>query len=187
MAQGSGETAPTASPSVWAVVWDWTKTLLLSVLIALALRAVVVESKVIDGSCMEPTLTTGQRVFYFKPVYWFHGPDRGDIVVFRYPLNPKKDYIKRVIGLSGETIAIRNGIVYIDGQVLDQSAWPVTIDTRRYPEIPEQIIPAGHYFVMGDNRPESEDSRVWGFLPRENVKGRAFVLYWPIWQLKWIW
>jgi len=185
MARGRGETAP-ATANFWAGVWDWTKTVVLSVLIALALRAVVVESKTIDGSCMEPTLTTGERVFYFKPCYWFSGPSRGDIIVFRYPLDPTKDYIKRVIALPGETIAIHNGVVFINGKELDQSAWPVTIDTVRYPELPEQVVPPGKYFVMGDNRPESEDSRVWGFVPRQNIKGRAFLLFWPIWRAKWI-
>ncbi len=182
----SGETAPISQPGFWAVVWDWTKTLVLCALIAFALRTLLFEPYTVDGSCMEPMLYTGQRVFAFKPTYWFGDPHRGDIIVFRYPLNPAKDYIKRVIGLPGETIAIRNGVVYINGQELDQSRWPVTIDTYRYPDYPERLIPEGQYFVMGDNRPESEDSRFWGFVPRENIKGEAFIRFWPIWKLKWI-
>jgi len=178
--------APVAAPTFWAVVWDWTKTLVLCALIALVLRTVVLESYTIDGSCMEPTLVTGQRVFIFKAAYWFGGPHCGDIIVFRYPLNPQKDYIKRVIALPGETLAVQKGIVYINGKELDQSAWPVTIDTRRYPDYPERVVPAGQYFVLGDNRPESEDGRVWGFVPRKNVKGQAFIRYWPIWRPKWI-
>jgi signal peptidase I len=182
-----GETAPESRPSFWAIVWDWTKTLVLCAVIALTLRAFVMESYTIDGACMEPLLETGQRVFIFKiPRLLDRDPARGDIIVFRYPLDTSRDYIKRVIALPGETVAIRRGQVYINGQELDQSAWPVTVDLHRYPDYPEREVPEGHYFVLGDNRPESEDSRVWGFVPEDNVKGKAFLLYWPIWRLAWL-
>ncbi len=184
--QENGGMAAATTPTFWAVVWDWTKTVVLCVVIAFAIKAVVIQSYTIDGTCMEPTLYTYQRVFIFKPGYWFHGPERGDIIVFRYPLNPAKEYIKRVIGVPGETVAIHDGVVYINGQALDQSAWPVTIDTHRYPEYAERVIPPGQFFVLGDNRPQSEDSRVWGFVPRENVLGPAFLRFWPIWNPKWI-
>jgi len=182
-----GETGAEAGRRVafWAAVWDWTKTLLLCALVALPLRFFVLESFTIDGSCMEPLLWTGQRVFVFKLAYAFNGPQRGDIIVFRFPLDPSRDYIKRVIGLPGDRVAIRGGVVYINGVRLDESGWPVTRDRHRYPEYPERVVPAGSYFVLGDNRPESEDSRVWGFVPEGNIRGRAFLLWWPPWQAKW--
>lgn len=186
MGQVPGGRIPSPQPTFWGVVWDWVETIVLCVVIAFAIRAFVLESFTIDGACMEPQLYTGQRVFVFKLPYFFTEPKRGDVIVFRYPLNPQKDYIKRVIGLPGETVSISHGIVYINGRELDQSPWPVTIDTIRYPDIPEETIPPGQYFVLGDNRPESEDSRVWGFVPAENVKGKAFLRYWPVWSLKWL-
>ena len=186
MAQPFGEMVTESRPSLWAVVWDWTKTLVICALVALFLRAAVVESYTIDGACMEPTLATGQRVFVFKPLYRFTTPHRGDIIVFRYPLDPSRDYIKRVIALPGETVAITNGVVFINGEPLDQSGWPVTIDEYRYSEYPERQVPDGQLFVLGDNRPQSEDSRVWGFVPLENVKGKAFLRYWPIWRPAWL-
>lgn len=173
-------------PGFLAVLWDWTKLVVLCTAIALVLRATVIESFNIDGSCMEPTLTTGERVMVFKLCYLFGDPERGDVIVFRYPPDPSRDYIKRVIALPGETVAIRNGVVYINGEVLDQSRWPVTPDTYRYPDYPERLVPEGYYFVLGDNRPMSEDSRVWGFVPRSHVKGRAVLLYWPLWRIKWL-
>lgn len=186
VAQEQGGTIPSRRPTFGAVVWDWTKTLVLCALIALTLRTLVLESYTIDGACMEPSLGTGQRVFIFKPSYWFSGPHRGDVIVFRYPVDPTRDYIKRVIALPGETVALRAGIVYINGKELDQSHWPITVDTYRYSDYQERVVPDGQYFVLGDNRPDSEDSRVWGFVPRENVKGEAFIRYWPIWRPKWI-
>jgi signal peptidase I len=186
MTESRGETATAPASQLWPAVWDWVKTLLLCLVLALTLRVFVLESYTIDGSCMEPTTFTGQRVFVWKLSYLFSEPDRGDIIVFRYPLDPSRDYIKRVIALPGETVALRGGAVYINGEKLDESSYPITVDLRRYPDYAERLVPEGHCFVMGDNRPESEDSRVWGFVPLENVKGRAFLLWWPFWQAAWL-
>jgi len=182
---GEAEAGPRRELSFWAVVWDWTKTFLLCALVALPLRFFVLGSYTIDGSCMEPLFHTGQRVFVCKLSYAFSEPSRGDVIIFRYPLDPSRDYIKRVIALPGERVALRGGIVYINGKRLDESVWPVTRDRHRYPDYPERAVPEGSYFVLGDNRPESEDSRVWGFVPEENIRGRAFLLWWPPWQAKW--
>lgn len=184
--QAFGEPRSQPAPTFWAVVWDWTKTLVLCLVVALLLRQFVAQSYTVDGACMQPTLATGQRVFILKPAYLFSSPQRGDIIVFQYPLDPSKDYIKRVVALPGETVAICGGFVYIDGQRLDESLWPVTRDEVRYGDLAERVVPAEHFFVLGDNRPQSEDSRVWGFVPAENVRGKAFLLYWPPWKLKWI-
>ena len=186
MNQSQGEVQAAPVSPLWSVIWDWTKTLILCLVIALSLRVFILESYTIEGSCMEPTTSTGQRVFVWKLSYLISEPKRGDIIVFRYPLDPSRDYIKRVIALSGETVAIRSGVVFINGVRLNESAYPVTPDLRRYPDYAERLVPEGHCFVLGDNRPESEDGRVWGFVPLKNVKGRALLLWWPFWQAAWL-
>ncbi len=181
-----GGTVAREEAGFWAVLWDWVKTVILCAALALPIRFFVLESFTIEGSCMEPTLFTSQRVFVFKLAYALSPPARGDIIVFRYPLDPSRDYIKRVIALPGERVAIRDGNVYINGRLLDESAYPVTPDRSRYPDYQERVVPEGTVFVLGDNRPESEDSRIWGFVPQENIKGRAFLLWWPLWRAKWL-
>lgn len=170
----------------WPTVWDWLKTFLLCAVIALPIRFFVIGTYTIDGACMQPILYTGQQVFVFRLSYAVSPPERGDIIVFRYPLDPSRDYIKRVIALPGETVAISDGVVYINGARLDESRWPVTPDQRRLSEYPERLVPDGNYFVMGDNRPDSEDSRFWGFVPEDNIRGQAFLIWWPVWQASWL-
>jgi len=124
---------------------------------------------------MEPTLFPGDRIIVNKIGYKFREPERGDVIVFHYPLDPERDFVKRVIAFEGETIEIRNNYVYIDGQRLEE------------PYIPDVVIgdfepvrvPKGHYFVMGDNRNNSEDSREWGPLDKDLLIGKAIFIYWP--------
>jgi signal peptidase I len=116
--------------------------------------------------------------------------DRGDVVVFKYPEEPERDFIKRVIGLPGETLEVRDKRVYIDGAALEEPyahyLEPMPSGTGLHESTPYDVrdrygpvtVPAGHFFVMGDNRDNSQDSRYWGFLPREYIKGRALVIYW---------
>jgi signal peptidase I len=129
----------------------------------------------ISGSCMEPNLHTGERVLGDKLSYRLTSPSRGDIVVFRYPVDPNRTYVKRVIGLPGETIEVRAGQVYINHKQLRE---PYVVRTPHGDYGPETIKP-GKLFVMGDYRDQSNDSRVWGELPVENIKAKAWVRYWP--------
>ncbi len=144
---------------------------------------------------MEPTLHSGQYLLINKigyarlpePLaallqrdgaandYLFGGPQRGDIIVFRAPTQPDKDFIKRVIGMPGDTVEIRGGQVYINDQPIEE---PYIRDRAPY-VVPRQVVPPNHYFVLGDNRPNSSDSHVWGLVPAENIVGRAWVSYWP--------
>lgn len=128
----------------------------------------------VEGISMEPSLHEGQFVVVNRLAYRWNEAERGDIIVFRFPLNPSRRFIKRVIGLPGNTITIRGGDVYIDGQVLDE---PYLAATPRYDG--EWVIGPDELFVLGDNRNNSSDSQNWGPLPIEEIIGKAVLVYWP--------
>ena len=149
------------------------ETILLTVIIFLVLNTATGRFQV-RGSSMEPTLHDGQYLVIGKLVYWIHPPERGDVIVFQPPNNPSDDYIKRVVGLPGEELEIRDGMVWADGVLVEES----------YISNPGSYSGAwrledGEYFVLGDNRDNSSDSHSWGVLPRENVVGKAWLCYWP--------
>jgi signal peptidase I len=183
-------------------VRDVVETLVLTLLIFLIVRSVVQNFKV-DGRSMEPTLHTGQYLLIDKASFWridsqlasklmpgaeaagdatetkshyfFGGPARGDIIVFQYPKEPSRDFIKRVIALPGDTVEIRDSRVYVNGQALRED---YTAAAPNY-QVPAEKVPAGNYFVLGDNRNNSSDSHIWGLVPEENIIGRAWLSYWP--------
>jgi signal peptidase I len=176
------------------VVLDWIITIGGAVLIVLALKAWVVNPYRIPSSSMEPTLHCARpapdcearfsdRVLANRFVYHFRKPKRGEIIVFKTPPEAKArcgaggTFVKRLIGLPGEHISERDGIVYVNGQQLVE---PYIKPERRDHEQPrEWTVPKGDYFFMGDNRSESCDSRVWGPVPRQNLIGEVFFVYWP--------
>jgi len=142
----------------------------------------------VEGTSMEPALSNDERIFINKFTYQFRlgSIERGDTVVFKYPYDPQKSYIKRVIGLPGDRIRIIAGLVYVNGRALaegyvpkenrDSMSWPPT-PSGEVPE--EREVPPGHYFVLGDHRSSSSDSRSWGWVPRDNIYGKAVFIYWP--------
>jgi signal peptidase I len=149
------------------------ETVLLTLMIFLVLNTTTGRFQV-RGSSMEPTLHDGQYLIISKLIYWMRSPERGDVIVFEPPGNPDEDYIKRVIGLPGEQVEIRDGIVSINGAPLKEP----------YIESPAFYsgtwnLGAGEYFVLGDNRRNSSDSHSWGVLPHDNVVGKAWLCYWP--------
>jgi len=152
------------------------ETVLWALVLALILRYFVVQAFWIPSGSMIPTLVPGDRVLVSKFWYHFQPPKRGQIVVFKYPLDPKRDFIKRVIGLPGEVVSMEEGVVYIDGEPL---AEPYVKNHDSFNMKPVKV-PENAYFVMGDNRPNSQDSRFWGFVPKENLIGPAFFRYWPL-------
>lgn len=156
-----------------AVLMDILETLLLSVVLFFLINAVSARIK-IDGSSMEPSLHNGEFVIVSKLNYRFGEPERGDVVVFDYPKNVTQEYIKRVVGLPGETVMIENGTVYIDGQPLQE---PYVSEPPAYQGTWE--VPRGSLFVLGDNRNNSSDSHDWGEVPKENLIGEALLVYWP--------
>jgi signal peptidase I len=174
-------------------VLEWVAVLIVALGVALVVRAYVVQTFYIPSASMEPTLMIGDRILVDKLSYHLHAVHRGDIVVFaKPPLEPAapgvKDLVKRVIGLPGETISSADGEVWIDGKPLAEPWLPKgTITTGITGEIPGCIrvaggckIPAGEYFVMGDNRGDSSDSRVFGPIPKSLIVGRVVFRIWPI-------
>ena len=184
------------------------ETILLTLLIFLLVRTVVQNFKV-EGSSMEPNLHSGQYLLFNKLAYFqidpngieerfpsldlpfdepieiFGEPRRGDVVVFRFPRDPNRDFIKRVIALPGDTVEVRERQVLVNGQIVDE---PYLRDQPQYqPLYPDgpRVVPPGQYYVLGDNRNNSSDSHVWGLVPRENIIGRAWLSYWP--RSSWGW
>jgi signal peptidase I len=196
--------APQAAPAPHRKSWirETFESLAIAVILALFVRTFVVQAFKIPTGSMENNLLIGDHLLVNKMVFGpgatglerlvMPGRDirRGDVVVFKYPEDPERDFIKRVIGLPGETLEVRDKRVYINGNRLDEpyvhyleppsSAGQynevTSYDLReRYGPV---TIPAGRYFMMGDNRDNSQDSRYWGYLPREYIKGRALMIYW---------
>jgi signal peptidase I len=116
----------------------------------------------------------------YKSVYSYRPPARGDIIVFQYPLNPRADYIKRIIAVPGDVISVLNQAVIVNGVVLSESYVNKDDPYNPYPSFRKRIVGPDEYFVMGDNRGDSSDSREWGFVPRHNIIGQALFIYWPI-------
>jgi signal peptidase I len=159
------------------------RDIFLIIIVFILFGVFVVQPVVVEGTSMLPELHDGERLLVNKLVYykiqsvsWGH-ISRGDIVVFWYPREPDKSYVKRVIGLPGETIEVRNGKVLIDGRVLDEE-YLDTEHNQALPSFPPRRVEEHHYFVMGDNRDNSSDSRYWGLVPEKYIYGKAFFRYW---------
>ncbi len=157
-----------------AFLREFLAILVLAIAIFFLIQAAV-QSSVVVFSSMEPNLHPGQRLLISKVVYKFHEPERGDVIVFPNPNNADEDYIKRIVGLPGETIEIKDGVVYINGLKLDE---PYIKDPPSHP-FPEQKIPEDNYFVLGDNRNNSTDSRTGWTVPLESIVGKAWISTWP--------
>jgi len=169
------EEAPPRRETARSLARELFETAVLTLLIFFLIR-VVIQNFRIEGQSMEPTLHAGQYLIVNKAVYrWLHPPERGDIIVFEYPRSPDRDFIKRVIGLPGEEVEIRDGIVYINGRALNEP-YISSPSTRSFGP---QVVGPDEYFVLGDNRPNSSDSRSWGMLPRKYIVGKAWLSYWP--------
>lgn len=172
---------------------EMIETIVVAFLLAVVIRATIAEARFIPSGSMIPTLEIGDRLIVEKISYYFSPPKRGDVIVF-YPPNPGHEpqngkdrffrwlgftrdaaYIKRLIGLPGETVSVQNGLVLINGQPLDEPY----IQTPPFDEMQPTLIPENNYFMMGDNRNNSRDSRVWGTLPKENIIGKSRFRFWP--------
>jgi signal peptidase I len=181
-------------PRSWRIAIDWLVTIVGAVAIVLAIKAWVVNPYRIPSSSMEPTLqcagaTSGctarfsDRVLANRFIYHFVAPKRSDIVVFKTPMAARRDcgaggtFVKRIVGLPGELFEMRAGYVYIDGVRIREPY--ITTARRGGQSAPPYRIPRDDYYVMGDNRASSCDSRVWGALPRKNLIGKVFAVYWP--------
>jgi signal peptidase I len=159
------------------VVSAWVRDLILSVTISAFFIIFLYQPVRVEGTSMLPVLEDQERIFINKFVYRWEPIARGDIVVFRFPRDTSKSYIKRVIGMPGDHIVIDKGRVYLNGQLLQEEYVPAQyVDFRSYPEI---VVPPGSYFVLGDHRSMSSDSREFGPVESENITGKAVLIYWP--------
>jgi len=167
-----------------ATVYEWVKVFFFALLIALPIRYFIAEPFIVNGASMDPTFSTNQFLIVDRLTYRFQEPQRGDVIVFKFPNNPSIYYIKRVIGLPGETVSLTNGKVssqdtgasstaivldesYLDPARLSHDSFRITLDE-------------GQYFVMGDNRLESSDSRTWGPLSTDLIIGRPIIRLFPV-------
>jgi len=166
---------PRRQPTSWRLlVYEVLETVVLATVIWLVVNFATARF-VVDGSSMEPNFHTGQLLVVNRLAYQYGTLQRGDVIVFQFPGNTTDDYIKRIIGLPGETIAIEGGNIYVNGSLLEEPYLP--------PGAPmyggEWVVPIDSYFVLGDNRAHSSDSRSWGTLEKKYIIGKAWVSYWP--------
>ena len=180
---------PETKPKRKGVIREYAEAIVIAVVLALFIRTFVVQAFKIPSGSMKPTLLVGDHILVNKFLYGIKipftdnylislsRPKRGDVIVFKYPLDTKKDYIKRVVGLPGDRIEFSNKELIINGQVVDDphAKYSLHGNLRKFGPV---AVPDDHLFVMGDNRDESSDSRVWGFVPISYLKGKAFLIYW---------
>jgi len=176
------------------VIREYAESIIIAILIALFIRAFIVQAFKIPSGSMEPTLLIGDHLLVNKFIYGiklpfidqkvlvYKEPQREDIIVFIFPKDKTKDFIKRVVGVAGDTIEIRQKKIYINGK-LWQDEHGVYRDSEVTSLVPRDnfgpvVVPPGHVMVMGDNRDRSYDSRFWGFVPIDQIKGKALILYW---------
>jgi len=166
---------------------ETVETIVIAFILAFLIRTFVVQAFYIPSGSMKPNLQIGDRILAYKFLYGLKNVKRGDIIVFKFPLNPRKDFIKRVIGLPGDIIKIENKEIYVNGKQLSEpyivhgDKWNSGFPRDEYPPTP---VPAGSLFMLGDNRDSSDDSRYWGFVPAQNLVGEAFLVYWPLWRIR---
>jgi signal peptidase I len=184
------------SPKQKSTLREYAEAILIALLLALFIRTFVVQAFKIPSGSMMNTLLIGDHILVNKFIYgvknpftgatWipFKNPQRKDVVVFKYPVNPKQDYIKRVVGVPGDTIEIRDKKLYVNGE-LQNEEYAIYLDNRIIPGTVQKrdnmgpiTVPEQSLFVMGDNRDNSYDSRFWNFVDFSSVKGKAFILYW---------
>ena len=161
---------------------DWVVSIVGAIVLALIIRTFIVELYIVDGPSMRPTLQHEERLVVNKFIYHIRNPERGEIIIFRYPRDPSRDFIKRVIAVAGDTVEIKEGRVYVNDEIIREDY----ILEKTLSEYPKVTVPEGTLFVCGDNRQNSLDSRSGdvGFLPLENVKGKAMLVFWPVDEFK---
>lgn len=165
---------------------EWIKPIALALVLALFIRTFFVQAFKIPTESMVPTLKVHDKILVNKLVYDLHEPERGDVIVFRYPRERGKDFIKRLIAFGGETVRIKGGNVYVNGEIVEE---PNVIRANYYynreswkygSEFAKIRVPENTFFVLGDNSAKSSDSREWGFVARDDVIGKAFFIWWPL-------
>lgn len=149
-------------------------------MVGLTVRLTLLKPYEIQSNSMEPTLLSGDRVLVNKLSYRFWAPDRGDVMMFQYPMDPGRVFVKRAIGLEGEKVEIKDNKVFINDQPMQEPY----LKEGEFPPFPAQVVPRGQILVLGDNRNKSKDSRDWGLLPKEYLLGKAFYVYYPFQRIQ---
>ena len=171
------EVAPPSNKSVWIrFLLETLQTVILAVVLYFIIDSVVARVRV-ENISMEPTLQPEEFVLVNKVVYKFGEVRHGDIIVFHFPQNPAEDYIKRIIGVGGDTVVIKNQHVYVNNQLIEENYIAAPPDYNG-----EWVVPKDSLFVLGDNRNESSDSHSWGFVPMNYLKGRAMFIWYSSWN-----
>lgn len=160
-------------------VLDWISVIVKAFIVAFIIKTFLFQPVQVDGTSMFPTLKDNDRLMVNKIEYFVSDPHRGDIVILNSPVEPGKLYIKRVIGLGGESVAIKDGHFYINNEILNESYIDSTLDTIIYNNMSEWFVPNGYVFVVGDNRNGSYDSRQMGPIQLDAIKGEAFLRMYP--------
>ncbi|MEI7027355.1 signal peptidase I [Paenibacillus sp. y28] len=183
----------TKAKSVKNETWEWIKALLIALVLVLIIRQFLFAPFIVEGISMAPNFETGERLVVNKLLYNLRDPKRGEVIVFLAP--SQKDYIKRVIGLPGDTVKVDGDKVYVNGELLPEEYIQSAVESSNKEGRPynntnfaEKKVPEGQLFVMGDNRSHSSDSRSTdvGFVPYDKIVGRAEVVFWPLGHMKWI-
>lgn len=170
--------APGGAPALLRELRGWARDLLMAVGLAAVIILFLYQPVKVEGTSMAPLLTDQERIFINKFVYRFEPVQRGDIVVFWYPLDRSKSFIKRVVGLPGERVEVRQGRVFVDGKMLGEPY--LVSEFRDWSSHRPVVVPPGHYFLLGDHRSSSNDSRVFGPVPADFIYGKAVFVYWPM-------
>jgi signal peptidase I len=180
----SPDQRPAASRRLWREMRVWLFELAVALAMAMFIVVFLFQPVNVEGTSMAPTLSNQEHLFINKFIYHFEPIERGDVVVFWYPLDPAKSFIKRVVGLPGDTVAIRRGHVYVNGREISEPYVPKRyLGDESYPPV---VVPKGDYYVMGDHRDDSYDSRSFGPVPRKYIYGKAVFAYWPLQRFGWI-
>lgn len=175
------EQATAPKQSLTSHVLEFIQTLVIFGAIASAIYLFIAQPHKVSGKSMYPNFDNGDYIITDKITYKFEEPKRGDVVVFKNPKDESQDFIKRIIGIPGDKIMVEGGDVFLNGEKLEQPFLDsVTTPSGLFlQDGQERVVPEGEYAVLGDNRPNSSDSREWGFLPKKEIIGRVFVRYWP--------
>ncbi|MGF7185153.1 signal peptidase I [Desulfitispora alkaliphila] len=162
--------------SARSVFFEYVQSILIAVVLALLIRTFIFQPFYIPSGSMEPTLQVRDRIIVSKFYYRFTEPEIGDVLVFKYPVNESQDFIKRVVGRPGDVVELRDSQLYVNDIMIPESY----IKEPHYGDFGPLEINAGEYFVLGDNRNNSKDSRDWGIVPEDNLVGKAHIIFWPL-------
>ena len=158
--------------------WEWIKSLVVAFVLAMFIRTFFFQAFKIPSSSMHPTLQVGDHLIANKLIYRFRKPGQGEVIIFKFPNDTSRDFVKRLVGLPGEKVKIAGGKIYIDGKEVTDDR----IASRYYfndEGMPEIQVPLENYFVLGDNSANSLDSRYWGFVPKKDLSAEPLFIYWP--------